>query len=106
VDAPHGREVDHDPAVVHGVARHVVSTSPHRKRESLIAGEAQRRDHVRRAVALHDQPGPPIDEPILNPARVVVRRIAGPQDAAAHAPAQGFHRVVGWRRSAHRFSVG
>jgi hypothetical protein len=44
---PHRREIDHDPVVTHGSARHVVASAPDRDLQIVGAGETHGRDHVR-----------------------------------------------------------
>ena len=44
--ASHRREVDDDPAVTNGGARHVVTSAPYGNLQIVIAGETHSRNHV------------------------------------------------------------
>src|SRR5204863_7629073 len=46
LDGLHGGEVDHHAVVAHSVARDVVPATPDSERESSVAGQAQRLNHI------------------------------------------------------------
>src|SRR5262245_44323386 len=54
--APHGREVDDDPVVANGGARHVVASGPYSNLQIVVAGETHGCDHVGGPNASSNQP--------------------------------------------------
>ena len=56
VDGPHRRQVDHQSAVGHGLAGHVVPAAAHRHEKVVLAGEPHRGHDVGGAGAAHDRP--------------------------------------------------
>src|SRR5687767_15600780 len=59
--APHRREVDDDPVVANGGARHVVASAPYGDLQIVVAGGTHRRDHVGGSDASGDQARAPVD---------------------------------------------
>jgi hypothetical protein len=59
--APHRREVDDDPVVANGGARHVVASAPYGDLQIVVAGETHGRDHVGGPDASGDQARAPVD---------------------------------------------
>ena len=53
--AGHQREIDHQAAVAHGIAGHVVAAAAHGEKQVVIAGKVERIDHVSRAGAAGDR---------------------------------------------------
>jgi hypothetical protein len=85
----HHREVDHQPALAHRVAGHVVPAAAHRERQAVVAREADAVDHVRRAGAAGDQRRAAVDHAVPDHAGGVVALVAGFEQAAAQAGPQG-----------------
>ena len=75
VDTAHLREVEHDSAVVDGVAGDVVPSGLDREHEALLAREVDRVDDVGCTAALHDQRRAPIDQRIPDRACLVIAGI-------------------------------
>ena len=87
-DLPHLRQVDHHAAVAHRRAGDVVAAAADRDLESPLAGEADRRRHVRGVGAAHDDRRPAIDHRVPDGAHGVVGGIAGQDDGALHGGCQ------------------
>ena len=89
---PHGahqRQVEHQPAVAHGVARDIVAAATDGHRQAMVAGEAHGVDDVGDAAAAHDRVRAAIDHRVPHGPCRVVARIAGDQHLALQAAAQG-----------------
>ncbi len=93
VDAPHVREVDHEPAVVDGVAGDVVPAALDREHEALLAREVDRVHDVGGAAALHDQRGAPVDQGVPDRARLVVAGVARREHRPPHLRCKPCHRL-------------
>jgi hypothetical protein len=78
------RKVDHDAAVVHRVAGHTVPAAPDRDQQIVLAGVAQRGDHIGGLAALCDHGRLAVDSTVPDLARLVERRIA----ASQHGPTE------------------
>jgi hypothetical protein len=87
-DGPHQRQVDHQPAVDDGVAGHGVAAAPDRDRQVVVAGEADRPDHVVGPGAAGDQYRAAVDGAVPDPAGLLVALLARPQQRAPEAGAQ------------------
>ena len=90
---PHRRQVDHDPAVAHRGAGHVVTPATNRDLEIVVAGEAHRRGHIGGAAAAGNQPRSSVDGAVPYGSGVVVVVVVG-SDHVAPEPGD-LHR--GWR---------
>ena len=71
----HVAQVDHQAAVGRRIAGHAVATASHRDLEVVVAGEPDRRDHVRHAAAARDQRGTVVEHPVEDRPRGVVVRV-------------------------------
>ena len=76
-DGPHRRQVDDDPVVANGGARHVVATAPYGDLQIVVAGEPHGRDHVGAPDASGDQARAPVDGTVPDCARAVVVGVVG-----------------------------
>ena len=97
---PHGaheRQVEHQPAIAHGVARDVVAAAADGHRQAMLAGEADGVDDVGDAAAAHDGVRAAIDHRVPHGPCRVVARIAVDQHLALQAAAQG-SQVQSWCR--------
>ena len=79
VDAAHQGQVDHQPALGHGPARHVVAPAPHRDLQAGVAPEVDGIPDVGHVVATGDQPWSLVDQTVVHGPRHVVAGIAGSQ---------------------------
>jgi hypothetical protein len=89
---PHRREVDDDPVVANGGARHVVASAPYGDVQIVVAGETHRRNHVGDADASGDQARAPVDGTVPDCTGGVVVGVAG-TDQPAPEPV---HLHDGW----------
>jgi hypothetical protein len=87
-DALHRREVDHQPAVQDGVARHAVASATHRDGKTLVTRETQGGQHVRRPGAASDENRTPVDGGVPYPPRGVVPGVARLEQFAPEGPAK------------------
>src|SRR5687768_11234226 len=106
--APHRREVDDDPVVANGGARHVMASAPYGNLQVVVAGETYRRDHIRSSDASGDQVRAPVNGTVPDCTGDVVVGVVDTDEPAAEpvdrhagwllAPVAGFSG----RRSRHR----
>ena len=78
VDPLHPREVDDEPAVAQGGARHVVASAFDRHPHVVLSGETHGRHNVRDARTLGDQSGTLINHPVPDSSRRVVTLVVLP----------------------------
>jgi hypothetical protein len=75
-------QVDGQAAVRHGLARHIVAAAADRRRQAVLAGHADRRDHVLGADAAQDQAGAPVDHGVPDQPDPLVVRVVRADDVA------------------------
>ncbi len=92
--ALHPREIDHQPAVAHRLAGHVVPTAPHGDLERLRPREPDAGDHIGRARTAGDQGRPPVDHGVEDPAGGIVVGVVGKQDVATKRGAEVVERAL------------
>jgi len=90
---PHRREVDDDPVVANGGARHVVASAPYGDLQIVVAGETHGRDHVGGPDASGDQARAPVDGTVPDCTGAVVVGVVG-TDQPASEPVDLYD---GWR---------
>jgi hypothetical protein len=76
-DSAHRREIDHDSAVAHCCAGHVVPSASYGDLEVALAGETHRCRHVGGAAAAGDEVRVPVDGAVPDGAGVVVSIVVG-----------------------------
>jgi hypothetical protein len=81
--ASHRREVDDDPVVASGGARHVVASAPYGNLQIVIASEAHRRDHVRGPDASGDQVRAPVNGAVPDCTGDVIVGVVGADKATS-----------------------
>ena len=81
-DPLHRGDIDHQPAVRHRAAGRVVAAAAHRDLQSQRSAEQDRVRHVGHAAAAGDEGGALVDEPVVDPPRLLVTGIARPQKRA------------------------
>ena len=81
-DRAHRRQVDHDPAIAHRGAGHIVTPAANRDLEISVAGEAHRCGHIRGAAAPGDEPRPSVDGAVPHGSGVVVVVVVGDDHVA------------------------
>ena len=101
VDAPHLRQVDHQPAVGHGPAGDVVAAAAHRHLQPALAAEQHGLRDVGRPPAARDDRRPLVDEAVVDPAGLVVARLAGAEQPAGEPGRELRHPLVADRRGRH-----
>ena len=87
-DAPHPRQVDHQPAVGHRPSRRTVPAAPHAERQTELARDPDRGAHVVGAGAPHDVRRATVDGAVPDGARRVVLGGVGDEDLALEAGGQ------------------
>jgi hypothetical protein len=102
VDAPHLREVDHEPAVKDAVPGGIVAASAHRDLELERPCEVERGRDVARTDAAHDHGRPAVDERVETAPRRVVLGLSRRKDDAGQRPAQIAQLLVETRAVGHR----
>jgi hypothetical protein len=80
---PHRREVDDDPVVAHGGARHVVASAANGDLQIVVAGETHGRDHVGGPDASGDQARAPVDGTVPDCTGAVVVGVIGTDQPAS-----------------------
>jgi hypothetical protein len=78
-DRLHQRQVDHQPAVHHRVPGHGMAAAPHRHRQVVFAGEADRLEDIVGPGAAGDQGRPAVDGAVPDPPGLLVALLPGPQ---------------------------
>ena len=81
--APHRREVDDDPVVANGGARHVVASAPYGNLQIVVAGETDGRDHVGGPDASGDQLRAPVNGTVPDCTGDVVVGVVGTDQPAS-----------------------
>ncbi len=81
-DAAHERHVEHEPAVAHGKSCDVVSTAFDGQRQAVLARNVDTRHDVGHSETPDDQRRTPIDHCVPDRTRLVVGRLAWPQQGA------------------------
>ena len=104
VHAPHLRQVDHEPAVVDGVAGDVVRPRLDREKQIALPGEVDRIDHVRRPGALNDQRRLPVDEAVPDRTRLVVSVVPGTKHGSTNTCRERLNRLWIQRRFGHQLA--
>jgi hypothetical protein len=90
-DAFHGRQVEHQTAIGHGVARDAVSTATHRKQEIVRPGEVDSLDHVGGAPATDDHRRALVDHPVEDGASSIVAVVFRAYELAAQVGRELLH---------------
>ena len=80
---PHRREVDDDPVIANGGARHVVASAPYGDLQIVVAGETHGRDHVGGPDASGDQARAPVDGTVPHCTGDVVVGVVGTDQPAS-----------------------
>ena len=89
-DRLHLGQVDHHAAVGDGAAGDVVPAAADRDVEPGVARQRERGDDVVRGAAADDQRRAPVDQPVVDRARLVVARVLRPEDAVAEVADAAF----------------
>ena len=87
-DAPHRRQVDHEPAVAERMPANPVATGAHRDEQIALARVANGRDHVGDAGAARDAGRPAVDRTVPDPATRLIADARRQQELAAQRAAQ------------------
>jgi hypothetical protein len=87
-DRPHEGQVDHEAPVDRGPACGIVPPAAHGNLETERAPEMNGVCNIGHAAALRDERRPLVNEAVVKPPGIVVRRIAGSEDAAGEAGGQ------------------
>ncbi len=87
-DAVHRREIDHQPVVDGAESGAVVPAAADGDEQVVVAGEVDRGDDVGDVGALGDERRVLVDHRVVDRARLVVARIAGLDELAAHGGGQ------------------
>ena len=98
VDAVHGGEVDHQPAVAGAQPRAVVAAAANGQRELALAREGDRAAPRPAPGAAHDQLRAPVDQRVVDRACLLVVGIARPDHPAFEARRGAAHRCLRGRR--------
>src|SRR5919204_1703536 len=106
MDAVHRREIDHEAAVVHGIARDVVASTFDRHEQVVLTCEVHCVDDICGAAAPSDQRRSPVDQPVPDPPRFLVPEVLRCQNGSAHLQGECLQRLSvnlrdGRGRSAH-----
>ena len=100
-DPFHRRQVDHQAAVGDGQAGHVVAAAAHRYLGRLVAADGDRVHDVRDGAAPGDKRGTLVDQPVVDPADLLVAQVCrGDQLAGERRP----HLTGNLDRAAHLVS--
>ena len=87
----HRRQVDHHAAVGRRAPRHIVAATANGDLEVQVARQLHGIDDVAHAAASRYQRRPPIDQPVMNPSRVLIIRIGRQQEL----PSEGLGKFGG-----------
>ena len=82
------RQVDHQRAIGHGLARNAVAAPAHGDRNLIFARDANHLHHVGNAGRLNNGGGPAIDHAVPYAARQIVLPIVGGENRAVQQAAQ------------------
>jgi hypothetical protein len=88
MDALHPRQVDHEAALTHRVARDVVAAATNRHEQIVVTGEIDRADDVGHPGTADNQGGPFVNHGVPDLTRLIVPGIAGTQQFAPQAGLQ------------------
>ena len=94
VDAPHGRQVDHQRVVDDRPPGDVVPAASHAYVEPGRTGETDGVGDVRRAVTSCDQRRTPVDQPVVDPPGVLVALVVRPQQRPTKTHPQPFELLL------------
>jgi hypothetical protein len=82
-------QVQHHPAVTGGESCGAVAATSYGERQLMLAGEAERSDHVRHAATPRDAGGVAVEDRIPHDPGVVVVRMAGQDNSPAEPLSEG-----------------
>lgn len=95
MDAPHGREIEHEPALYSPETGPTVTSTPDGEIDALFTGEVDRGDDVRDICALRDERRALVDHGVIDGAGLVVMGVMRLDEVTAkRGPETGYDGFI------------